>query len=189
MEEWRPIAGFEGRYEISSFGRVKSLSRTIYTVWKNGEEGAYFQEGRILSLKECTRNSRGYQTYKQVCLSDNGKHKYRLVHRVVAEAFIPNPEYKPQINHIDGNPSNNNVENLEWCTAKENQWHSLNILKNDPNITKKRLILCVDTREVFPSIREAQRVYGKNAHIWEAASGRRKKAANKKWMFIKEKNA
>lgn len=183
-EIWAPVKAYVGYYEVSTTGKVRSIPRTIVANDRFMKPCIENRGGRELSQEVNKRRG-----VKRVVLYKNGISERKLVHRVVAEAFIPNPEDKPQINHIDGNPSNNNVENLEWCTAKENQWHSLNILKNDPNITKKRPVLCVDTGEVFPSIREAQRVYGKNAHIWEAASGRRKKAANKKWMFIKEEDA
>lgn len=181
MEEWRPIAGFEGRYEISSFGRVKSLSRTIYTVWKNGEEGTYFQEGRILSLKECTRNSRGYQTYKQVCLSDNGKHRYRLVHRLVAEAFVPKVPGKKVVNHIDGNKHNNRADNLEWVTDKENIDHSLYCLPNKVLSPVK----CVETGKTFITTKKAAKFANVTySAISMAASGKRKTAGGYHWEYV-----
>lgn len=157
---WKKLP-IDTRYRVSKDGKIMGL------------------DGRIMKQAKDTRG------YMFVTLNNNYRQFHLSIHRAVAMCYIPNPHNLPQVNHKDQDKTNNNVENLEWCTAKENQWHSLNILKNDPNITKKRPILCVDTGEVFPSIREAQRVYGKNAHIWEAASGRRKKAANKKWMFIK----
>lgn len=180
VEKWQPIKGYEGYYEVSSFGRVKAVTRKIYAHDRFMNPCVEVKKERELLLDS------NRQGYKRVTLSKNGTRDRRAVHRLVAEAFLSNPEDKSQVNHIDGDPSNNNVKNLEWNTPKENQWHSRNILKNDSNVTKKRPVLCVDTGEVFPSIREAQRVYGKNTHIWEAASGRRKKAANKKWNFIKE---
>lgn len=184
MEEWKPIKGYEGYYEISSFGRVKSLSRTIYTVWRNGEEGSYYQEGRILALKDCSRNRKGYQTYKQVCLSVNGKTKYSMVHRLVAEAFIPKIPGKDLVNHIDGNKHNNVVENLEWVTSSENVRHSINCLPNK-TITPIR---CVETGEVFKTMSQAERATGvHHSGISMAASGKKRKTAGGyHWEYISE---
>ena len=105
-EIWKPVIGYEGLYEVSSYGRVKSLCKY--------DSRNRFREERILKL--CA-NRLGYL---KVGLSSNNKTKKYLVHRIVAEAFIPNPNNLPIINHRDENPSNNNVDNLEWCTAKYN---------------------------------------------------------------------
>ena len=105
-EIWKDIIGYEGLYQVSSYGRVRSLDRY--------DSRNCFRKKRILKL--CA-NRLGYL---KVGLWSNGKVKHHLVHRLVAEAFIPNPNNLPIINHIDENPSNNNVDNLEWCTAKYN---------------------------------------------------------------------
>lgn len=180
-EVWAPVKDYAGYYEVSNTGRIRSVPRTIVANDKFMKPCIENRGGKELSQEIC-----GERKVRRVVLYKDGNRDRRLVHRVVAEAFIPNPYNKTQINHIDGNPSNNNVENLEWNTPKENQWHSRNILKNDPNKTKKRPVLCIDTGEVFPSVHEAQRVYGKNSHIWAAASGIRKSAAKKKWTFVKD---
>lgn len=106
IEEWKEIKGFED-YHISNLGRVKSFK--IYT------------EGKILSLNMTK------QGYYHVILYANKVEKGMKVHRLVATAFIPNPESKPQVNHIDGNKANNIVSNLEWNTASENQFHALGL--------------------------------------------------------------
>ena len=93
MEEWRAVVGYEGKYEVSNLGQVRS--RKLHT---------------DLVLKQYPG------TYKSIYLHKQGRH-YKLIHRLVAEAFIPNPDNKPQVNHIDGNKLNNNVSNLEWVTA------------------------------------------------------------------------
>lgn len=94
-EKWRPVVGYEGLYEVSNLGRV-----------------------RRVKIIEPTRKKHGYM---QVSLVDrNGVRKSLRLHRIVAEAFIPNPEGKPQVNHRDENPENNRAVNLEWATAEEN---------------------------------------------------------------------
>jgi hypothetical protein len=105
MELWKDITSYEGSYWVSNFGRVKSC-RKVLKCYCNGK-------------------------YVQVMLGRKGKQP--LIHRLVAEAFIPNPENKPQVNHIDGNKLNNNVDNLEWCTCAENMIHCVNLLGKKGN--------------------------------------------------------
>lgn len=105
-EIWRPVVGYEGLYEVSSYGRVKSLCKY--------DSRNRFLRGRILRL---FTDGLGYLRAQ---LYSNSKRKSFLVHRLVAQAFIPNPDNLPQVNHIDENPSNDNVDNLEWCDGKYN---------------------------------------------------------------------
>ena len=106
IEEWRKIVGYEGLYEVSSLGRVRSLDRY--------DERNCFREGRILKLYTSRVG------YLRVQLSLNSKKKMYLVHRLVAEAFIPNPDNLPEVNHLDEDKTNNRVENLEFCDRKYN---------------------------------------------------------------------
>lgn len=106
-EVWKFIKGYEGKYEVSNLGKVRSLD--------------YSHTGLSKELK-LNVNQKGYE-YVVLCI--NGKTKYKLVHRLVLDAFLPNYFNKPQVNHIDGNKRNNKVENLEWCTAKENVHHAV----------------------------------------------------------------
>ena len=105
-EEWRPVVGYEGLYEVSSYGRVRSLDKY--------DSMNRFLRGRILRL---FTDGLGYLRAQ---LYSNSKRKSFLVHRLVAQAFIPNPDNLPQVNHRDENPSNDNVDNLEWCDGKYN---------------------------------------------------------------------
>lgn len=118
-EIWRNISGYENLYQISNLGRVKSIKRN--KIRKTGMSGKY----------------------KSVILHKNNKPKAFTIHRLVAIAFIENPENKEQVNHIDENKLNNNVDNLEWCTRSENALHTY---KNSPrkistfrNIKKAKL--------------------------------------------------
>lgn len=106
---WKPVVGFEGRYEVSNDGQIRSLD---YEVQAFGNP--CMKKGRILKL--CDRGN----GYLFVTLGDGKKQHNMHVHRAVAEAFIPNPEGLPMVNHKDRNPKNNTVENLEWCTAQYN---------------------------------------------------------------------
>lgn len=113
-EIWKPVVGYEGLYEVSNLGRVKTLPKTH--VFKNG--GVYNYPEKIMSA--CL-NSNGYPQLK---LFRNGVRKVTAVHRLVAAAFIPNPENKTDVNHIDGVKTNNTVTNLEWATKLENSLHA-----------------------------------------------------------------
>jgi len=119
-EIWMPIKGYEGLYEISSYGRIKSLPRTV--VCKNGMYKPI--RGRIMSLPKCSSQ------YRFVALSKGGKVKQYLLHRLVALHFIG--EKTLEINHIDGNKDNNCVENLEYVTHSENQLHAFRVLNRKP---------------------------------------------------------
>ena len=107
QEIWKDIVGYEGLYQVSNLGRVKSLGNT-----KARKE-------KILLGVSISDN------YLQIGLNKNGERKRYVIHRLVAEAFIPNPLNKPQVNHINGNKKDNSVENLEWCTQCENIRHSI----------------------------------------------------------------
>lgn len=118
MEEiWKDIKGYEGLYQVSNLGRVRSLEH-----YRKTDTGGYIQKGRI--LKQETIKGQGYC---QVKLSKNGKTKRFRVHRLVLEAFVPNTMNKPYINHINAIRNDNRVDNLEWCTQSENVKHSYNL--------------------------------------------------------------
>jgi hypothetical protein len=125
-EEFRDIKDYENLYQISNFGKVKSLERIIKN---NG--GLYHKKEIILTPV----NSRDYPC---VGLSKNGKSTLSKIHRLVAEAFIPNPQNKKTVNHKDGNKLNNYVWNLEWATSKEQMNHSIYVLGNNNNRWKNR---------------------------------------------------
>lgn len=154
MEEWRDVKGYEGMYQISNYGRVKSLGRIDRLGQKVDEK---------MRNQQIDKNG-----YKSVMLSKDGNRKRYLVHRLVAEAFIPNPNNYPQINHKDENKINNKVNNLEWCDRKYNMNYGTRSKRQSENLKgkyvggnhpKSKKIKCITTGETFGGIREACRKY------------------------------
>lgn len=118
----KSVKGYEGYYEVDQFGRVYSLDRTIFV---NGNGRQYNKPLKSRQLKQGL-HTKGYKT---VALTKDGKTKSLFVHRLVAEAFIPNENNLPMVNHKDEDRTNNFVENLEWCTASYNRTYG-NAIKN-----------------------------------------------------------
>jgi hypothetical protein len=104
-EHWKDVVGYEGLYQVSNMGNVRSLDRVIQQEGKS----PYVWEGRMLSPASDRYG------YKQAHFLVKGERKHPYVHRMVAEAFIPNPNGYKEVNHMDENPGNNRVDNLEWC--------------------------------------------------------------------------
>lgn len=157
FEEWRPVVGYEGLYEVSSFGQVRSVDRVVY---QNNHP-----QRRKSIIKKQTPHKDGHL---MVMLSKEGHNKNCQVHRLVAQAFIPNPDNLPVINHKDEKPNNNCVDNLEWCTIKYNNNYGTvkeRISKhniNHPSLSEKIYQYTLDGEFVkeWPSIAEAVRVLG-----------------------------
>ena len=155
MEEWRSIPGYEGLYEVSSYGRVKSLE--ISYTRKNGIMD--HKPEIILSPKN---NGTGYF---MVCLYKNKTHKYYLIHRLVALTFLPNPDNLPCVNHKDEDKTNNKVDNLEWCDHKYNSNYNGVLKKRSQRMKEngiyERIVL---KRTKYPEligldIKERQKIY------------------------------
>jgi len=140
MEQWKPILGYEGFYEVSDLGRVRSVERIVKSSSRNG--GQRRRPSKIL------RQNPKKEGYLAICLSKDGKVKTHLVHRLVAEAFCPKGEGQEQVNHINYNRSDNRAINLEWCTCLENNRHSEE--RRGHALRKHRkMLLCLETGEVF----------------------------------------
>lgn len=160
MEIWKDIKDYEGLYQVSNLGRVKSLKRK------------YVLTDKILIPRIDTDG------YALINLSNRNKKTTFKIHRLVAQAFIPNPKNLPEINHKDENKLNNKVENLEWCTAEYNNAygtrHSMyKVLpqnqKNNPYTSK--VIQCIETGIIYPSISEAQRQTKCRINLKQKTSG------------------
>lgn len=175
-EEWRDVAGYEGRYQVSSMGRVKSLERKVPKGY-----GERTVKERILKPKT---DRYGYLI---VGLYAGGKIRTFLVHRLVCEAFRENPEGKPQVNHINEDKTDNRASNLEWCTAKENTNHG----SRNERIAKSRekpigqYKLDGQLIKVWPSAIEVERqTEFSQGYIWGAANGKHKQAYGFIWKYV-----
>ena len=125
-EEWRDVKDFESLYQVSNYGRVKRLSRTLKAY-------ILYQENATLKAK-IIKPSYNHEKYLKVVLTRNNKKYNKTVHRLVAEVFIPNPENKPDVNHIipvTKAKCINRVDNLEWCTKSENTQHMIKLYRNN----------------------------------------------------------
>ena len=175
MAEWRDVPGWEGLYQVSDEGQVRTVG---------GRSGA--TDKRIQNLK-----TRGCG-YVYANLSKNGKLSQVGVHRLVAKAFIPNPEHKKQVNHINGNKTDNRVQNLEWATQEENCAHSHRTGLHDED-TKRRSIpligINLETGEEveFVSAREAARQLGISQGTISAIAKHHLKGTRTGWKFVYKK--
>lgn len=173
---WKPIKGYEGLYEVSSEGRVKSMSRTV-----NAPRGRTLElPERMMSL---TKEKEGYLV---VGLRINGKLSQKRVHRLVAEAFIDNPLNKTQVNHINEVKNDNRLENLEWVTPKENTNHGTCIERRANKLSIAVVGICKETSEeiVFTSSMEAQRNGFSATSITACCKGRRKSHKGYIWKYL-----
>jgi hypothetical protein len=181
-EVWKDIEGYEGRYLISNQGRVKSLgffSNPLgFSIW-------------VKRIKFLNLHIDRYG-YVYVSLSKNKHRRSFKVHRLVAQAFILNSENKPQINHRDGNKQNNCVDNLEWVTQSENNWHAFNVLDSTErrlslqsqkkgkwlgtnNPKWKGAVLCLTSGAIFESVSEVVRVIGVSRYLLNKVLNKNKK--------------
>ncbi len=185
MELWKDVVGYEGYYQVSTLGRVRSLDRALDK--PNILTGSTtVRKGKMLRQKIL----QGY-LYVNLCVHDQ-RHHYR-VHRLVAEAFIPNPDNKPQINHKNGNKLDNRVYNLEWATASENGLHSY--ANGYSRTVNKRPVVCIETQERFDSSYSAaewlndhkfgntRRIAALAGKIRLCANGQRHTAFDHRWKF------
>ena len=167
-EEWRPLIGYEGLYEVSNRGNMKSLNYR-----RTGKEG----------ILKAVKDKDGYL---RVQLWKDGKRKMYAVHRLVAQAFLPNPNNLPIINHKDENKQNNKVENLEWCSISYNNTYNDRDKKVAEKLSKPVIAIDKITGLIleFPSTQEAARhLRISQSHIWECCKGKRKSCGGFYWMY------
>lgn len=172
-EIWKDVVGYEGRYQVSSMGRVKSLERKD-------------RLGRTVKERILKPGVVG-SGYLMISLYAGGKQKMFFVHRLVCQALHENPDNKPQVNHINEDKADNRACNLEWSTAKENNNHGT----HNERVAKARskpvgqYTRYGDLVKVWPSTQEAERQAGFNqGNISEVANGNRKTACGFIWKYI-----
>lgn len=164
-EEWKVALGYPD-YKVSNLGRVCNKT------------------GKILKPAKCGgADGRSYYTVK---LSKNGECKNVRVHRLVANAFIPNPDNKMEVNHIDGDRFNNVVSNLEWSTRSENIKHSFRVLNRKGG--RERKVVRVEDKKVFDSLTEATQACGLKSYlsIQYCLSGRNHTAGGYHWQYYEQ---
>lgn len=162
-EIWKDIEGFEGYYQVSNYGQVKSLDRYIECTNGDIHYTRHVPERILRQQLDC-------DGYYRINLIRSNHEKGFGVHRLVAQAFVPNPENKPTVNHIDGNKQNNHVSNLEWATYQEQNDHAVKLgLRSSETMRPayeksmtviKQQVMCIETGQVFESQIEAERQLG-----------------------------
>lgn len=181
MEEWRDIRGYEGLYQVSNYGRVRSLDRIVKGV-RNGKEVAWHRKGEILNQ---TKNENEYNI---VSISKNNN---KRVHVLVAEAFIPNPHGYTVVHHKNHNTQDNKVENLVWMSKEEHDaLHQRDRAKAAKKTCSKRVDqidkISGEVLRQWESVKEVKRELGySNGIISECCNGKRKLANGFVWKYVK----
>ena len=186
-EVWKPINGYEGKYEVSSLGSVRSLDRYQQRKdYRSGKQYQTFKKGSLIMLHQ---GKNGYMRAK--IFDKKGNHKMALVHRLVAAAFIPNPNNLPEVNHKDEVKTNNRLENLEWCSGSYNKtYNNLQSRRYDSGGgRRKRAVeqLTMDGQFIarHDSITKAAKAVGTSvAHIWNVCDGRQKSSCGYRWRYV-----
>lgn len=180
-EIWKPVKGFEGLYEVSNMGRVRSLDRVVYQKNKFGRMSRHIYYGQIIKQQK-QRNG-----YFIVNLYRNGQIEKCLVHRLVGSCFLEKKDGKDCINHLDCDKSNNRAENLEWCTQSENVQYAYDVGAMKPPHMRKVAQYSLDgvLLKVWESQSEASRNLGiYQSNIYKVCSGKRNQTGGFIWKYI-----
>lgn len=175
-EIWKDVPNYQGLYQVSNYGNVRSLDH-----YSNN----HFYKGRVL------KPSADRDGYLHVRLCKNGHVKVFRVHRIVANVFLPNHDKKLQVNHLNENKKDDEVTNLEWCTAKQNSNYGtrnkrISIANRNGKLSKKikQLGKAGNLIKIWPSLSEAERHGFGRGHLSDCALGKRKSAYGYKWEYV-----
>lgn len=193
MEEiWKPVnvSGYENLYIVSNYGKIKSLDR----ISKNGT-GTFIKKGKLL------KNHINNMGYEYIYLINNTNKKKMYVHRLVALTFLPNPENKKEVNHLDCNPLNNKVNNLEWCTRQENVDYMVKLGRSKKegiwlakitykNLLKSKRVVQIDHKNkkvcVYQSIQCVKEKGYRPGDVCRCCKGNRKKHKGYEWKYYED---
>lgn len=190
VEVWHDVKGYEGLYQVSNLGRVKSLERNIK-----------MRQYVLHTVEKIMKPIFDGKGYNQITLCKSGKMKRISIHRLVATHFIPNTENKPFINHINGIKTDNRVENLEWCTPSENNLHMYRVLGHKGTMlgrkaseeTRRKIIesnnkpvLCIELNQTFPSAKAASLWLKMSPDAVSASIRKHCKCKGYTWTYIKK---
>ena len=180
--QWKPIRGYEGLYEVSDYGDVRSLDREVIQGARGGSSSTHIYKGQMLKPRK------QYNGYMTVNLAKNGTFQRVSIHRLVGYHYLEKPSGKDCINHLDGNPENNHVSNLEWCTQSENIQYAYDKGTKTPPHQKKvgQFDLDGNLIAVWISEAEASRSLGLHqSNIGKVCRGERNQTGGYIWRFIK----
>lgn len=189
-EEWRDVVGYEGYYIVSNYGRIAVLERLVHRKHRNGKDANFLLNPHICSTSIAPSTNYRRMTFKTLHNKDT-----QLVHRVVAEAFIPNPNNYTCVDHIDDNPQNNNADNLQWCSYKINNsklhHRKAQSIAKTGRVDPKRIPLVTLKNgipyKVYSSMHEAHNTDGhQNSAILRVLRGQLKTHHGLQWMYLSD---
>ena len=191
-EEWRDVVGYEGYYMISSLGRIVSSSRYVKRKHRVGTDSNYITKPHLCSV--FTPKNSPYARFVLYC----GKPDRRLVHRIVAEAFVPNPNNYPEVDHINDNPKDNRACNLQWCTpkmnsSKEHRRKTLSITNSGRPASNRKPVVCLTFNnslvKSYLSLNHAELDGFSHSAIHAVIHKKRNSHGGYKWMYLEDYNS
>lgn len=188
-EEWRDVVGYKGYYKVSNIGRIASLARYVKRKHSVGVDSNYTTKPHLIKTFFSKKSP-----YERIVLYVK-KPDRRLVHRIVAEAFSPNPNKYPEVDHINDNPRDNRACNLQWCTpkmnsSKESHRKAISVGLLGHVASNMTPIACLtldgDLVKTYPSMKNAELEGYSHSAIYAVANNKRKSHGGYKWMYLSD---